>query len=177
MLKHRKGRVSLSVHAYLFPKQRVLTIDNPSLSRRDTIARRARFQPFLYILPSFAITRWNNVETRRNAVKPQLPPYLIYWIIGIKLPHLCAARQPPLSFPLRSETRPAISSPHGGCRALDPAGAWWGDLCALIKPTSIHPGPPRVILRLSFSIPLSTLLCLFFLSLSLFSPRSQYGGE
>jgi len=107
-----------------------------------------RFQPFpsnpVRYTPPCTIT----VKLGGTPVKSNSPPVfnlLNNWNQAASF--VCSTTPSPWN---DGKTRPAISSPHG-CRALDPVGAWWGDLCALIKPTSIHPGPPRVILRLSLS--------------------------
>lgn len=167
-------RPKLSAYAYSF-QRRVLTIDNCS-SSYATLATRynsgVRFQPFLSTPVRFA-TLYNNAETRRNARKVQLPPYLIYWIIGIKLPHLCARRPSlPLPPPKRWRNPPCNFQPPW--RALDPAGAWWGDLCALIKPTSIL--ALLTSSSASYSLVLSRPLSLYPSTL-LFGSRSQCGGE
>lgn len=157
-------------------QQRVLTIDNwnPSCA---TLATRynsgVRFQPFLSTPVRFTAL-YNNVETQRNARKVQLPPYLIYWIIGIKLPHLCA-RRPSLRLPPpETMAKPALQFPApmssvGSCGSLmrrfvrahkthlDPS---W--------PSSRHPPP----LILSFSLALSP----YPLTL-LFGSRPQCEGE
>jgi len=82
------------------------------------------FQPFLATPVRFTAL-YNNAETRRNARKVQLPPpYLIYWIIGIKLPHLCARRTfLSLSTSIETMAKPALQFPTpmsgvGSCGSL-----------------------------------------------------------
>jgi len=103
----QKDRGSPLTHIH--PTLRVLTTDswNPSYGTLARYNSGMRFQPFLSNPVRYTPPCTITAKLGGTPVKPNSPPYLIYWIIGIKLPHLCARR------PLPPETmaKPALQFP------------------------------------------------------------------